>query len=666
MAVDPHRPHHPHRLIVAALACAIVPLAGWATVRELDASARERGIAAVVPQSDRAGYATSERCEACHPSQYHSWHRGFHRSMTQYATPATVRGDFADRSLRGAGYEVQLSRRGDEFFVAMVDPLWQYQIDIGKRQPAAGEVPPRVERRISMVTGSHHMQAYWVPSNQGNGQLSMPFTYLFDDQRWVPRGEVFLHPPGERHEEQVWNIGCITCHTTAGRPGALGSGWDIRTELGEQGIACESCHGPAEAHVAANQNPVRRYLQHVRGGGDPTIVNPARLPVARRSQVCGQCHALTELSDDIELGNGRTYVPGAELEATQPLLRPLHPTPELARRVREDPLYLRNYFWSDGTIRVSSRDYSGMIESKCTSGGEMWCGTCHSLHDSDPANLLARGKDGDAACASCHAAIVAAPAAHSHHLRESDGSRCANCHMPHTVYGLLRGIRNHRIDSPHVTGRSGGHERPNACNLCHVDRSLAWTAQQLERWYHQPVAANLAGGATAAAIPVGPAAAAATPMGAATAAATTAGAAPVGVARAEPATAGVADPGEAAAIEWLVSGDAVLRAVAAWHFGWEPARRASAVTMAMPYLVVALNDPYSAVRYVAGHAVMTLMPGIRYDYLAEPAARQQVAQDVLARWLAGSPQTPESAAAIDARIQRLLEQRDTTAVRAME
>ena len=42
--------------------------------------------------------------------------------------------------------------------------------------------------RVSMVTGSHHMQAYWVPSNSGNGQLSLPFTYLFDDKRWVPRG----------------------------------------------------------------------------------------------------------------------------------------------------------------------------------------------------------------------------------------------------------------------------------------------------------------------------------------------------------------------------------------------------------------------------------------------------------------------------------------------
>jgi hypothetical protein len=87
-----------------------------------------------------------------------------------------------------------------------------------------------------MVTGSHHMQAFWVPSEVGNGQLSLPFTYLFDDQRWVPRGDVFLHPPDARHQEQVWNVSCITCHTTGGQPGALVGGKEIASRVGEMGI----------------------------------------------------------------------------------------------------------------------------------------------------------------------------------------------------------------------------------------------------------------------------------------------------------------------------------------------------------------------------------------------------------------------------------------------
>src|SRR5882724_1755331 len=146
----------PNRPIIAALVLAIVPLASWATVRHLDGAARERELATTVPQPVRPGCARSERCLACHPSQYASWHRGFHRSMTQYASPATVRGEFTNVALDGGGYTAQLARRGDDFFVEMPDPLWQYQVDTGQRPAAPGEQAPRVQRRISMVTGSHH------------------------------------------------------------------------------------------------------------------------------------------------------------------------------------------------------------------------------------------------------------------------------------------------------------------------------------------------------------------------------------------------------------------------------------------------------------------------------------------------------------------------------
>ena len=604
----------------------MVPLAAWAARRHFAAAERHDQFVATVPQQIRPGWATSDRCEACHPSQYHSWHRGYHRTMTQYASPASVRGDFNDVRVNGDGYDAHLYRRGDDFMVEMVDPLWQYEVDFGQRPPPDPNEPkPRVERRISMVTGSHHMQAFWVPSLVGNGQLSLPFTYLFDDKRWVPRGEVFLHPPGGRHQEQVWNVSCITCHTTAGKPNALVGGKEVKSEVGEMGIACEACHGPAEEHIAANQNPFRRYWLHLRGHGDPTIVNPARLAktnTARANEICGQCHSLTDLSDDIYLGDGKSYVAGDELEKSQPLLRQLHPSPALAKHVAEDPTYLRGYFWSDGTVRVSSRDYTGLIESKCNSGGKLWCGSCHSLHESDPVNLLAAGKESDGGCTQCHAAIAKNVEAHSHHRADSVGSRCENCHMPYTVYGLLKGIRNHRIDSPHVTGKSGGNERPNACNLCHTDRSLGWAAGALARWYKQPLPPGLAADDTPA------------------------------------------------SVEWLIAGDAVLRAIAAWQFGWDDAQKTAPTAWAIPYLAAAMADPYSAVRYVAGHALKKIDPASDYDYLAPVDQRQASIVKILARWrtqyAAGERDTKLDATAIQSRIKQLIDQRDDTPVRAME
>jgi hypothetical protein len=58
------------------------------------------------------------------------------------------------------------------------------------------------------------------------------------------------------------------------------------------------------------------------------------------------------------------------------------------------------------------------------------------------------------------------------------------------VMGIDRLVRTHRISSPsdpRVLGEAG----PNACNLCHLDRSIEWTAGELARNYdvRLPVAA---------------------------------------------------------------------------------------------------------------------------------------------------------------------------------
>jgi hypothetical protein len=53
--------------------------------------------------------------------------------------------------------------------------------------------------------------------------------------------------------------------------------------------------------------------------------------------------------------------------------------------------------------------------------------------------------------------------------------------MPHQVYSLLATHRSHRIESPTLEG-SIGTGKPHACNLCHLDKSLGWTRDQLARW----------------------------------------------------------------------------------------------------------------------------------------------------------------------------------------
>src|SRR5437867_4685634 len=45
-----------------------------------------------LPLPRREPYVSSAACRACHPQQYASWHRSFHRTMTQVASPESVRG----------------------------------------------------------------------------------------------------------------------------------------------------------------------------------------------------------------------------------------------------------------------------------------------------------------------------------------------------------------------------------------------------------------------------------------------------------------------------------------------------------------------------------------------------------------------------------------------
>src|SRR5262249_34496227 len=59
---------------------------------------------------------------------------------------------------------------------------------------------------------------------------------------------------------------------------------------------------------------------------------------------------------------------------------------------------------------------------------------------------------------------------HTHHAPGSAGDRCMNCHMPRVNEGLDTVVRTHTIFSPTkavVLEKNG----PNACNLCHLDRS---------------------------------------------------------------------------------------------------------------------------------------------------------------------------------------------------
>jgi predicted CXXCH cytochrome family protein len=524
-------------------------------------------LVATVPQPVAdGGYVSSDRCRACHPTEYATWHRSYHRTMTQVASASSVRAPFAGEALvDDDGRSYRLRRVGDE--------LWA---DISGTGP----------RRIGMVTGSHHMQAFWLPSDRGNEQLEFPFTYLFDDRRWVSRRDVFLVGREYAKEPSMWNRICIECHVTGGQPR-----FDPRSDVpnsavAELGIACEACHGPAAAHVAANASPWRRVSLHGSDAGDATIVNPARLSAARASEACGQCHGIGCPPDGWRQ-RGIGYRPGQPLAATKPILELATLEKSACRQqIAADASFAPSRYWSDGMVRVSGREYNGLIASPCFQRGPLSCLSCHSMHQSDPDWQLARDRDGNAACTQCHRAIGENIAAHTHHPVGSTGSTCYNCHMPHTTYGLLRAMRSHQISVPRVQ-ESLASGRPNACNLCHLDRTLAWTAAALERWWGTPSPSLTAEQRTVA-----------------------------------------------ASVLEVARGEAGVRAIVAWSLGWSDARAASPGDWSAPLLIELLDDEYAAIRYIAYRSLRAMngFEDFKYDYVASEESRWAAQKEARERW----------------------------------
>ena len=153
--------------------------------------------------------------------------------------------------------------------------------------------------------------------------------------------------------------------------------------------------------------------------------------------------------------------------------------------------------------------------------------------------------------------------------------------MPMTAYALLKSIRSHRIDSPEAKSLAAT-DRPNACNLCHVDRSLAWTGSHLVDWYGQTAPKDRLEAETAA------------------------GAA------------------------WLLAGDPGERAIVAAAMGNQGARRAAGDDWEAPRLASALLDPYAAVRFIAARSLrrLTGFEGASFDASAPEEQRRSAAEAV--------------------------------------
>jgi hypothetical protein len=168
--------------------------------------------------------------------------------------------------------------------------------------------------------------------------------------------------------------------------------------------------------------------------------------------------------------------------------------------------------------------------------------------------------------------------------------------MPNTTWALGTAMRSHRIDSPNIalSAKTG---RPNACNLCHLDKTLAWTDEHLADWYPNIDRAL---------------------------------------------TSGHSQPEISAALLWALTGDAGQRAIVAQAMAWKPAQDISGRDWMLPHLAQLVDDPYDAVRFIAGRTLRTLpeFASFEYDFVAAPDARREAQRRVMSVFSRIRPRLP--------------------------
>ena len=539
------------------------------------------------------GYISSGSCRECHAHHYETWHASHHRTMTQVPTKDSVIADFDNKVLVHSGRAFRFFHEGEEYFMEVKRA--------GLSDPDSSSKGKTF--KIVLMTGAHHQQGFWCETDKGRTLGKIPFIWINKEQRWVPYGSIFFLPssPLSMHAG-VWNSNCIKCHVVGGQPRVdQKNGFD--THVAEFGISCEACHGPGEAHAAFQRDLINTDRKRP-PVGKQKMTNPADLTHVRSSQTCGQCHSVFDFYDaegksEFMTKDGFQFRPGDDLLDSRHVFRmgQDEDLPIVKEKLKRDPKFWEHQFWSDGMVRVSGREYNGLLETACYQRGKMSCLSCHDMHpdesDDRPSGQWANDQmkldmRSNKACLQCHQEYESDEklAAHTHHLTSSTGSNCYNCHMPHTTLGLMKAMRSHTIDSPNVatTVATG---RPNACNLCHLDKSLAWTAEHLEQWY---------------------------------------GIAPPQLSKQEKEV--------ASSIRWILKGDAGQRAIAGWHFGWAPAQKASGTQWMAPFLAELLTDSYDVVRFIGYHALKELpeFSDFDYDFVDSEQTQQLGRNRALKQW----------------------------------
>ena len=308
---------------------------------------------------------------------------------------------------------------------------------------------------IAFVYGSKWKQRYF--KKIGDDYFPLPAQWDVTHKKWRPYFVkddwwVNYYPPD--NFKRPTSATCDGCHSV---------NYNVTNHtVTEWNVGCEKCHGPGSEHVKQPTNA--------------NIVNPARLDYVQASDTCIQCHSQGRPPGNPIAGRYYDWPVGFQMGMK------LSDFWKLENHKLGETTFTH---FANGTAHKNRMQGNDFVTSLMYTHG-VSCFTCHDSHGSENDGLLR--KPAKLLCLDCHGPKSPngphAPTIeqHTHHLAGSTGSECIACHMP-KIEQTLGDVNVRSHDFHFITpAKTEAMKIPNACNVCHADKSNSWASNALKQW----------------------------------------------------------------------------------------------------------------------------------------------------------------------------------------
>jgi predicted CXXCH cytochrome family protein len=383
------------------------------------ASLQATTAAAAAPRAYVAVYVGSGACKDCHSEIYERW------TQTRMANVVRDPREHPDAIIPD---------------LRKPDPLVKFSRD-----------------DVAFVYGSRWKQRYF--KQVGDDYFPLPAQWDVTHKVWKPYfvkdGTDWWTPfyPPDNFQRPTGPL-CDGCHSV---------NYDIATKkVTEWNVGCERCHGAGS--------------EHVKQKGHGYIVNPAHLGYVQANDVCIQCHSQGQPLKNPIGGKYYDWPVG------------FHVGGKLSDywKLEEHKLGETSFtHFAEGTAHKNRMQGNDFVQSLMYTRG-VTCFSCHDVHGTKhdavlwkPANALCLDCHGPNAQNGPHAATIEQ---HTHHKHGGAGNECIGCHMPkiaQTIGDVNVRAHTFRFVSP---AEADALKMPNACNVCHVDKTSAWATAALKTW----------------------------------------------------------------------------------------------------------------------------------------------------------------------------------------